>query len=398
MKHRNLGAAELMRLLDERSVELIDRNSIAARMASGRRIRVKLGIDPTAPHLHIGHMLPIRFLRAFQDAGHRAVLIIGDFTAQIGDPSGQGATRAQLFPGEVKRNERTYLRQVAGALDLRRAEVHHNSEWFGKMRLAEFLGLLTRFALKSAWEREDFQRRLGAGKSVRLHEAIYPVLQAFDSVAVRADIELGGADQRLNLLAGRELQSSLGAVAQDVVLLPYLIGIDGKEKMSKSVGNTINTEDSAASMFGKAMSIPDGLIIPYARLAAWLSGAEVASFKRALAAGANPRDAKLTVAEGIARLYHGAAAARKARSGFIRVFSKRDRTAGLPPSPAGAGEHDPFDLLMRLGVRSKAEARRLIAGRALEVDGSVIPSGRKAVTLRSGSVIRLGKKRFFRVP
>src|SRR3989344_8712136 len=395
MKHRKLGAGELLRFLNERSVELIHRKSIAARIASGRRLRVKLGIDPTAPHLHIGHMLPIRFLRAFQDAGHQAVLIIGDLTAQIGDPSGRGATRVQLSLRDVKQNERAYLREVGKVLDLRRAEVRHNSEWFGKMRLGEFLGLLTRFALKSAWEREDFQERLRAGKSVRLHEAMYPVLQAYDSVAIRADIELGGVDQRLNLLAGRELQSSLGAVAQDVVLLPYLIGIDGKEKMSKSVGNTINTEDSAASMFGKAMSIPDGLIIPYARLAAWLSGAEVASFKRALAARANPRDATPTVAQRIARMYHGAAAARKARSGFIRVFSKRDRTAGLPPSPAGAGEHDPFDLLMRLGVRSKAEARRLIAGRALEVDGSVIPSGRKAVTLRSGSVIRLGKKRFF---
>src|SRR3989344_5122580 len=354
MKHRNLGAAELMRLLDERSVELIDRNSIAARTASGRRIRVKLGIDPTAPLLHIGHMLPIRFLRAFQDAGHRAVLIIGDFTAQIGDPSGQGATRAQLFPGEVKRNERTYLRQVAGALDLRRAEVHHNSEWFGKMRLAGFLELLTRFALKSAWEREDFQERLRAGKSVRLHEAMYPVLQAYDSVAVRADIELGGADQRLNLLAGRELQSSLGHPPQDIVLLPYLLGLDGHEKMSKTVGNTINTEDPAAVMFGKAMSIPDTLILPYARLAAWFSAREMGDLERSLASGTNPRDVKCDVAEAITLLYHGAVRARKARDEFVRVFSKRERGGTFPVSPVGAGEYDAFELLRLLGVPSRS--------------------------------------------
>ena len=393
-----MDAKNLISLLKERSAEIIDAESLRKKLARRKNLRVKLGIDPTTPDLHLGHVVPLLMLRAFQDAGHQAVLIIGDFTGQIGDPAGKSATRRQLTPAEAKTNARTYRLQIGRILNIARTEVRHNSEWFSRMRLADFLKILARFPLAAAVEREDFQKRLRAGTGVQLHEAMYPVLQAYDSVAVRADIELGSLDQRLNLLAGRELQSKLGRIPQDVVLLPYLIGLDGAQKMSKTAGNTINLRDAADDMFGKTMSVPDRLIVNYAELAAWLSPAEVRSIRRRLERRDNPRDVKLDVAEAVSRRYHGAAVARRARDTFLKLFSRGEVPSGLPAAALSPGTYTGLKLLEALrACSSRSAARRLIAGGAVEVDGRVVGGAPGTVAVRSGSVIRVGKKKFFRV-
>ncbi|MBI4132520.1 MAG: tyrosine--tRNA ligase [Candidatus Sungbacteria bacterium] len=386
--------------LSARSAEIISEESLRRKLGAGRRMRVKLGIDPTTPHLHLGHVVPLRILRAFQDAGHHAVLIVGDFTGQIGDPSEKTATRRQLGAKETRANERTYRAQAARVLDMRRVEVRHNSEWFARMNVGSFLSLLANFSLKSAWGREDFQRRIRAGKEVRLHEAVYHVLQSYDSVMVRADVELGSLDQKLNILAGRELQKKLdrGHPPQDVVLLPYLIGLDGAQKMSKTAENTIDLDDSANEMFGKVMSIPDSLITHYARFAAWLPEKRIGALRADFKKGVNPRDLKLDLAEAVTVLYHGRRTGERARKDFLKLFSQRVVPPSVPTIRLAPRPYRPLELLAALKVAaSTSEARRLLAGKAVEVDGRVLTPADRRIPLRRGSVIRIGKRRFFRV-
>lgn len=381
-----------------RSREIFSAEGLKRKLAARKNLRVKLGIDPTTPDLHLGHVVPLRMLKAFQDAGHQAVLIIGDFTGRIGDPSGKIATRRQLTPAEARANERTYRGQVGRILDLGRTEVRHNREWFGRMALADFLELLAKFPLKGAWERADFQKRLSGGKPVQLHEAMYHVLQAYDSVMVRADVELGAMDQKLNLLAGRELQGKIGRIPQDVVLLPYLTGLDGHQKMSKTTGNTINLRDTASDMFGKVMSISDALIVQYAELAAWMPTAGAKAVRQRLEKGENPRDVKLDVAEAVVGLYYPKQEAKRIREGFLRIFSRREAPRGAPTSAIRPGSYSGLRLVEALkGAPSRSAARRLLAGKAVAVDGSVLKDPRQNVVIGPGSIIRIGKKKFFRV-
>ena len=380
-----------------RSAEIIDPRSLEKKLSRSPKLRVKLGIDANKPDLHLGHVVTLRMVKAFQDAGHRVVLIIGDFTGMIGDPSGRTTVRTQLAEREVKKNERTYLAQFGRVLNLKKTEIRHNSEWYRSMKLIDFLGLLSEFSLKSAWEREDFQKRLQSGKPVQMNEAMYHVLQGYDSVMVRADIEIGAVDQRLNILAGRELQARLGETPQDIVLVPYLIGLDGRQKMSKSLGNTINLTDSADEMFGKVMSIPDVCIINYAELAAWMLPPEVQLMERRLKKE-NPRDVKLDLAEAITALYQGATKAERAREAFIQTFSKGNALAAAVSRKLAPGHYRALELVELLGVvHSKSEARRLLTGRAVEVDGRVIAPSDGSIPVERGSIIRIGKKTFFRV-
>lgn len=377
---------------------MINPETLKAKLKAGQQLRVKLGIDPTTLALHLGHIVPLRMLKAFQNAGHRAILIIGDFTAEIGDPAGRSIARRQLTSAEVKVNERTYRAQVGRVLDLRKTEVLYNSQWLSRLKLKDFLNLLAKFSLKSAWQRADFQKRLKSGREVHLHEAMYHVLQAYDSVMVKADVEIGSLDQRLNILAGRELQEKMGGRGQDVVLLPYLIGLDGKQKMSKSVGNTINLGDSADEMFGKTMSVPDDLIINYAALAAWLPAEKVKAMEESLKKGVNPRDVKFKVAWEIVKLYYGQAGAEKAGQHFVDLFSKKKMPRDLKRAGVAAGFWRPVDLLLRLkAAESKSAARRLISGKALEIDGRVIDPAVERVKLQVDNIIRVGRKKFFRV-
>lgn len=388
---------ELLSFAHDRTAEIIGGDEFRDAVRAGRKLRVKLGIDANKPDLHIGHMVPLRLLQTFQEYGHTAVLIIGDFTARIGDPSGRSVERSLITAAQIKRNERTYFRQIGHVLDLKKAEVRHNSEWYLKMRLAEFLDLLAQFSLKSAWERDDFQKRLAVGKPVHLHEAMYSVLQAYDSVAIKADVELGGLDQKLNILAGRELQGKRGDRPQTVMLMPYLIGLDGSQKMSKSSGNSINLEDSASDMFGKAMSIPDTLIQNYAELAAWLPPRTAQDLIKRLERE-NPRDVKLDLAEAISALYHGPRKAEAARAGFVQTFSKRDRTGSAVKVRLAPARYHPLDLIRAIvpGI-SKSEARRLVRGGALEAGGRVRTMDGGDIEIRSGVIVRIGKKSFYRV-
>lgn len=380
-----------------RAEEVIDRQSLEKKFASGKKLRVKLGADPTAPDLHLGHALVLRTLRAFQDAGHIAVFIIGDYTARIGDPSGKQKTRPPLSDDEIKKNAKTYFEQVGGIIDLQKAEIHYNSEWFSKMPLAEFLQIVAHFSTNRILDREDFKRRMEAGEEVAHHETLYQIMQAYDSVAVAADVELGGMDQKLNLLAGRELQKKMGLHEQDLVLLPLLIGLDGKQKMSKSLGNYIALEDAVDEMVGKIMSLPDMFILQYAEYAAFVSRDECAALKKRLDDGENPRDIKLEIAERIAALYHGEKKARDAAEQFVALFSKKDFSQ-VPEKKLAGKEYALLDFLVEAGfVVSKSDSRRLIRQGAVEINSVVKKDEKEPIRFSGGDIVRVGKKKIFRV-
>lgn len=375
--------------------EVIDRGSLAKKLASGRRLIVKLGADPSHPDLHLGHAVVLRKLKEFQDLGHRVVFVIGDFTAMIGDPSGRASSRKPLSAAEVKKNSATYFRQAGKILDIKQAEIRKNSEWFSKMRLKDILAIAAHFSLRRIIDREDFQKRIKAGGEVGLHEAFYQVLQAYDSVALNADIEIGGRDQRLNMLAGRELQKKMGRFPQDIIAAPLLIGLDGTQKMSKSLGNAIGLADAPEDMFGKVMSVPDALIFHYGEIAAFFAPDDLASLKAEISRF--PYEAKRKVARAVVRLYHGEVSSQKAEEVFRARFAKK---AGMPEAyeekKISAGK---YSLLHIVGViapgKSKTELRRLIIGGAVEVDHVVLRDPSAAVTVADGEkLLRIGKKIF----
>src|SRR5690348_7543584 len=285
------------------AVEIVDRAHLQKRIEHGERLRVKLGLDPTKPDIHLGHTVPLRALRRYQEHGHQAVLIIGDWTARIGDPSGQNVTRPQLTKDEVDAAAQTYLDQAWKILDEGETEVRFQSEWFDKMRLEDVVGLTSRYTVARMLARDDFAKRMKEGRPVGMHELLYPLLQAYDSVAVRSDLELGGTDQTFNLLVGRDIQEAYGQPPQDIQTMPLLEGLDGVQKMSKSLDNYIGIDEPPAVIYRKAMSIPDQLIIRYLQLVTDADPEQLASEERALSDGANPRDVKQRLAERIVRQF-----------------------------------------------------------------------------------------------
>ncbi|MDI6844501.1 MAG: tyrosine--tRNA ligase [Anaerosomatales bacterium] len=382
--------------------DLVPEEDLARKLAEGRPLRVKLGVDPTAPDLHLGHAVPLRKLRQFQDLGHTVVLIIGDFTALIGDPSGRNSTRPALTREEVERNAATYIEQAFKILDPQRTEMRRNSEWLAPLRFEDLLRLTSQFTVARILERDDFQKRYREGIGISLHELLYPVAQAYDSVAIEADVELGGTDQLFNLLAGRDLMERLGMSPQVCLTLPLLEGTDGVQKMSKSYGNYVGLTDEPAEMFGKVMSIPDELMVKYYRLCTALSVAEIDEIESRLASGAeHPNAAKRRLAREIVALYHSPEAALEAEAAFDRVFKEHQAPEDLP-------EHllelsDPVHLpavLSAVGlVASNAEGRRMIDQGGVRISGSVVSAGRYDVprALVDGAVLQVGKRRFARV-
>lgn len=355
---------------------------------------MKLGIDPTIPHLHLGHAVPLMKLREFQQAGHTAVLIIGDWTARIGDPSGKDETRPNLSAQEVTRNAKEFFRQANLILDKKKTEIHLQSEWYKNFKLEQIIHLTAVVSVGEMLSHETFRKRLRENLPFSLHELLYPLLQGYDSVAVRADVELGAVEQKFNLLMGRKIQRAFGQPQQDVILMPYLIGLDGKQKMSKSLRNFVALDDSADEMFGKIMSIPDGLIKHYFELCTNLSLAQI---KKALSA-VNPRDAKARLAFAVASFYHGEKQARAAQENFEKKFGKK--SGAIRPDyvlKIKSGSHGLADVLVaaRLAA-SKSEARRKIKEGAVEVDGRRIVDEKARINLKKGSLLRLGK-RFARV-
>lgn len=376
--------------------DVIVRGHLESRLKKGEKLRIKLGMDPTAPDLHLGHAVALRLLRRFQDLGHTVVFIIGDYTARIGDPSGKSKTRPQLDAKEIDKNANTYFKQVGKILDLKKAEVRYNSEWLGKLKFEDVIRLAAKFTTARILERDDFTKRMKAGEEISCHELLYPMMQAYDSVAIKADVEVGGTDQRFNMLAGRELQKKMGLPEQDVITVPLLVGLDGKDKMSKSLGNYIGITEPPEEMYGKVMSIPDALIGHYVLLAA--DGMNGLVVKKVLEAGTNPRDIKMQLARSIVTRYHTAKDAEKAEAAFVALFQKHEQPAEMPTwkAPKGATL---ADALVAAGMAaSKSEARRLVEQKGVKVDGQVASDANQALSLqKSGVVIQKGKRHFVRV-
>ena len=362
---------------------------LRARLERGEKLRVKLGLDPTAPDIHVGHLVVLDTLRAFQDEGHTVVLIVGDFTAIIGDPSGRSQTRPPLTREQSEANARTYFEQVYLVLDRGRTEVHGNSEWLSRMSAEDVLRLLGKATLQQVLQREDFADRLKEGAAIGAHEVLYPFNQAYDSVAVKADVEIGGTDQLFNLLFGREIQAAYGQEPQDVAVFPLLEGTDGVQKMSKSLGNYIGINEPPAEIYGRTMSIPDALTAKYVRL---VSGLDTDGQAGVLAM--KPRDAKAALARQLVRRLHGEEAAAAAEEDFNVKFRRRE----IPEDLAEHLATTPSDLtatLVESGLaKSRGDARRLVEQGGVRVNGEKAPLD---ATLKDGDVLQAGKRNFVRI-
>jgi tyrosyl-tRNA synthetase len=391
-----------LRWITTRAVaEIIPRDHFIRALQSGKPLRLKMGFDPSAPDLTLGHAVGLRKLRQLQDLGHTVVVIVGDWTARIGDPSGRSKTRPMLTVEQVNENAETYLRQFFKIVDREQTEIRPQSEWFDAFKLTEVVQLAGKFTVAQMMERADFAQRYQQGHPIGVHEFLYPLLQAYDSVAVKADVEFGGTDQKFNLHVGRELQPMFGQPAQAIFLVPLLVGTDGRDKMSKSVGNYIALEEPPNEMFGKVMSIPDHLIVDYFEYLTDIPDEEVAAVRESIEKRtANPMEHKLRLGREIVSQFHGEEAAEAAQAEFQRVFSAGARPADVPEySLAFASDPmtvDLIDLLASSGLAaSRSEARRLIAHGAVEVDGARVTGPQWSV--RPGAVIRTGKHRFLRL-
>jgi tyrosyl-tRNA synthetase len=365
---------------------------------TGKPLRVKLGIDASGPDIHLGFAVPLRKLRQFQDAGHIAVLIIGDFTGSIGDPSGRSKTRPQLTDQQIKANMERYKEQVYKILLPDRTEFRYNSEWSKPMGGADIIKLASKYTVARLIEREDFKKRLAAGDPIHVHELLYPLFQGYDSVAVRADIELGGADQYWNLLVGRELQREFGQEPQVVLTMPLLVGLDGTQKMSKSYGNYVGITESPREMFGKLMSIPDSLIINYLELCTDRPEPEIAAVKQQLTSGENPRNVKVELAKDVIAIYHSRAAADEAAAEFDRVFRDKQVPDDMPEFKIPAAGINIIDLVVTAGLlSSKTEARRKLIEGAFHLDNQRLTDAGLLVKVESPAVLKVGKRRFLRL-
>ena len=372
-------------------------------LTTGKPLRVKLGIDPTGFDLTLGHTVPLRKLKVFQDLGHQVVLIIGDYTAQIGDPTGRNEARPQLTHEQTLAYAKRYVDQAARVLDMSRVEVRYNSEWLGPMNFADVISLASKITVARMLERDDFSKRYREGRPIALHEFFYPLMQGYDSVAIQADVELGGTDQTFNLLAGRDLQRDTGMEPQVCMMSPIVEGLDGVEKMSKSLGNYIGVADEPNDMYGKTMSVPDGLITKYFTHFTEVPLSDIAAITAAMAAGSNPRDEKMRLAREIVALYHGNAAALAAEEHFKTVFQKKDLPEDIPEVELSKTElRGGLIGVSRLAtsiqvVNSSSEARRLIQQGGLTVDGEKVTDPQAEVPIADGTIVKAGKRRFARI-
>ena len=384
---------------------IISEAEFAAMLRGGRPLRLKMGFDPSRPDIHLGHVVGLRKLRQLQSLGHQVILIVGDWTAQIGDPSGRSATRTMLTHAEVLDNAESYMRQFFKVVDRERTQVEWQSQWFGDFTLANVIELTSRFTVNQFLHRDDFANRYAANRPIAITELLYPLLQAYDSVAIESDVEFGGTDQMFNLLVGRELQGMMGQTPQQCFLMPILPGTDGVQKMSKSLGNYVALEESPQDMYGKLMSLPDSLIAPYYEYLTDVSDADIAEMQRAMAdASANPMDFKKELAHRITATFHDADAAGAAQAHFEQVVQRRDLPAEMAEFRLADAAGLPINrLLVAAGLASSnAEARRLIGQGAVEIiraDGGArvaVASG-DAPALAAGDVVRAGRRRFVRV-
>lgn len=392
--------AEQLELIKRGAEEILREEELVERLKSGKPLRVKAGFDPTAPDLHLGHTVLINKLRQFQDLGHEVMFLIGDFTGMIGDPTGKNATRKPLTRDDVIENARTYEQQIYKILDPEKTLVMFNSSWMGEMSAADLIQLAAKHTVARMLERDDFSKRYAAGQPIAVHEFLYPLIQGYDSVAMNADVELGGTDQKFNLLVGRQLQEAHGQKPQTVLTMPILEGLDGVQKMSKSLNNYIGIADPADDMFGKLMSISDDLMWRYFELLSFRPMSEIESLKKQVAEGRNPRDVKFELADEIITRFHDKAAAQKAQESFIARFQKGAIPDDMPKVEliAPDGELAIANLLKDAGLtESTSKAMQMIKQGAVKIDGEKISD--KGLKIQPGSehVYQVGKRKFARV-
>lgn len=382
------------------AVDILPAGALEGRLALGRPLRVKAGFDPTAPDLHLGHTVLIHKLRQFQDLGHEILFLIGDFTGMIGDPSGKNVTRKALTRDEVLRNARTYEEQIFKILHPERTQVVFNSSWMDSLSAADMIQLAAKYTVARMLERDDFHQRYTANQAIAIHEFLYPLVQGYDSVALKADIELGGTDQKFNLLVGRELQKAYGQLPQVIMTMPILEGLDGVQKMSKSLGNYVGVRESPDEMFGKLMSISDELMWRYMELLSFRPSHEIEKLREAVRQGGNPRDVKYSLAEEIVERFHDRHAAVRAREEFIARFRRKAVPDELQEIIVAApSEGLPIgNLLKEAGlVASTSEAMRLLKQRAVRIDGECIENRALYIAPGSVHVYKVGKRRIARI-
>ncbi|MGQ9712020.1 MAG: tyrosine--tRNA ligase [Desulfotomaculales bacterium] len=403
-----LGLKRQIDLIRRGTVEIIPEDELMAKLkrslATGRPLRVKLGLDPTAPDIHLGHTVVLHKLRHFQDLGHEVILVLGDFTARVGDPTGKSETRKQLSEEEVQANARTYEEQVFKILSPEKTRIRFNSEWLAPLTFAQVIDLASRYTVARMLERDDFARRFEEGSPIAIHEFFYPLMQGYDSVALEADVELGGTDQKFNLLMGRTLQKEYGQEPQVAITMPILEGLDGVHKMSKSLGNYVGIMEPPGEMYGKVMSLPDVLMLRYFELVTPLPSEEIRRIEAGLTQGTlHPRDVKMLLARTIVALYWGEDAAVAAETEFKRVFSERHLPSDIPAFnvPADMLQEGRIwlpRLMVLCGmVPSTSEARRLIKQGGVEVDEQRVLDPDYELEPRIGTVIRAGKRKFVRL-
>ena len=402
-----LSVDEQLKVLTSGTMQIVPMEELKRKLEKGTPLNVKLGVDPTSPDLHLGHAVPLRKMRQFQDLGHNVTLIIGNGTALIGDPSGRDSTRPPLTEEQVEANAQTYVAQAMKVLDPQRTKIVHNGDWLKPLDLAKMLELMSKFNVARILEREDFHNRYVGGQSIALHEFIYPVLQAYDSVVIKADVEMGGNDQIFNLLAGRDLMRAMGMEPQVALTVPLLVGTDGTKKMSKSYGNYVGLTDEPADMFGKVMSITDELVPLYFRLCSTVPVDEVDAIDAAYAEGtADPYRLKRRLAANIVDLYHGAGAGAKAEAAFDDLFKRHEIPEDVPEFGAdltlnGEGKVYLAKVLADAGlVKSAGEGRRMIDQGSVRVDGERLAAKSYNVEpslLSAGTVLQVGKRKFVRL-
>ncbi len=383
------------------TVQVTPQADLEKKLASGKKLKIKLGMDPTAPDLHLGHAVVLSKMKDFQDLGHEVIFLIGDFTSRIGDPSGRSKTRPVLSDQEIERNMKTYFEQVGKILDPKKVTIRYNSEWLSKLSMKDLIKLASKVTVARLIEREDFQKRLKEHQPISFHELFYPIFQGYDSVALDADVELGGTDQTFNLLMGRFLQEQFGKEPQVVITMPLLEGLDGVQKMSKSLGNTVDLADSATEAFGKLMSISDDLMWRYFALLLAKTPAEISEMQEKVAYGTmHPMALKKDMAHQIIEKFWSKKEADQARDSFEAVFQKKDYSKAQLVSLA-AGTANPIwivELLKEIGaIKTSSEAKRLIESKSVLIDGEPIIDFKAEVSWKSGMILKVGKHRIYRL-
>ncbi|WP_050803006.1 MULTISPECIES: tyrosine--tRNA ligase [unclassified Paenibacillus] len=400
----------------ERQVEILRRGAveivpeeelklkIAESLADNRPLKIKLGLDPSAPDIHVGHTVVLHKLRQFQELGHHVQLLIGDFTGRIGDPTGKSETRKQLTEEDVKRNAETYKKQIFKILDPEQTTVCYNSEWLSPLTFADVVELSAKLTVARVLERDDFSKRYTSGQPIHVHEFFYPLMQGYDSVALKCDVELGGTDQKFNLLMGRTLQKEYGVPAQVAIMMPLLEGLDGVNKMSKSLGNYIGIDEAPNEIYGKAMSVPDELMLKYYELATDLSHDELSALRSGIEDGnVHPRDAKMRLAATFVRMYHGEEAASEAERHFVTVFQQRALPDDIEEVELAAGELEEggirlVKLLVTLGLQAtNGEAKRSIQQGGVRLNEEKVTDPNASVEVKDGDILQVGKRKFAKI-